>query len=216
MKKTLLMLITGSLVFMGGIMYGVQKQKTEMPAAATVTPKTPEQEKAEIVTFIVTTMEMEPRVKFSGAMKAVKAEKIANVVMKYLPTQDAREQYVCMLKKESNFDNSARSPVGAVGIGQIMPPTFKDTMSKLGIGIAADDITNEDINLMVGAFYYNELVNQQNGNIRLGTIAYNGGSRTAQTFKKMTSINAESANYALHTDHIRESVKATIDSAKVD
>jgi soluble lytic murein transglycosylase-like protein len=178
-------------------------------------PKTLAEEETEIITFALTAMEMAPIAKMSEARKTVLAEKIAKVTIKYLTTQIAREQFVAMIKNETNFNHSLVSLVGAVGIAQVMRPTFKETMVKLNMGITADDIANEEINLMVGAYYYNEMIIQQKGNPRLATIAYNGGKTTADKFKKMSAINAESANYALKTDHVRETVKATIEASEV-
>ena len=214
MKRILMGLIV--LVALGLAYSNGQMRKTISSAATSVEKaKTPAEEQAEIVTFVLTAMEMPPVAKMSDAVKLVKAEKIAKVLMRFLTTQIAREQFVAMVKNETNFNHSLVSPVGAVGIAQVMRPTFKETMVKLNMGITADDITNEEINLMVGAYYYNEMIGQQKGNPRLATIAYNGGKTTADKFKKMTAINAESANYALKTDHVRETVKATIEAAEV-
>lgn len=209
--SSLVLIVIAGLAYSSGYL---KKQKITEIAFIEKT-KTPIEEEAEIVTFVLTAMEMAPIAKMSEARKTVLAEKIAKVTMKYLTTQIAREQFVAMIKNETNFNHSLISPVGAVGIGQVMRPTFKETMVKLNIGITADDIANEEINLMVGAYYYNEMIIQQKGNPRLATIAYNGGKTTADKFKKMSAINAESANYALKTDHVRETVKATIEAAEI-
>jgi hypothetical protein len=207
----LLVLIAVGLAYSNGQM----RKAISSVAASAEKLKSPAEEEAEMVTFVLTAMEMPPAAKMSEARKKVLAEKIAKVTMRYLTTQIAREQFVAMIKNETNFNHSLVSPVGAVGIGQVMRATFKETMVKLDMGITAEDISNEEINLMVGAYYYNEMIVQQKGNPRLGTIAYNGGKTTADKFKKMTAINAESANYALKTDHVRETVKATIEASGV-
>jgi hypothetical protein len=210
--SSLVLVVIASLAFFSGYL---RKQETTQMFHIEK-PKTQAEEETEIITFVLTAMEMAPAAKMSEAAKTVKAEKIAKVLMKYLTTQIAREQFVAMVKNETNFNHSLVSPVGAVGIAQVMRPTFKETMVKLNIGITVDDITNEEINLMVGAYYYNEMIIQQKGNPRLATIAYNGGQKTADKFKKMTAINAESANYALKTEHVRETVKATIAATEVE
>lgn len=169
-----------------------------------------ESNKKALIEFTLTVMDMEPKTKSSLAKRSAIAEKLANFTLKGLPNQDSREQYISMVKLESNFDNTSKSPVGAQGIGQIMPATFNGTMAKLDIGIKSEDIFNEDINLMVGIFYFNELLVQQKGNPRLASIAYNGGSKTAEKFKKLVDINQESANYALKTEHVKETTRATV------
>jgi hypothetical protein len=167
-------------------------------------------QKENLVKFIMTCMEMEPKSKVSMAKRQSIADKLADAVIKNLPNQDAREQYISMVKIESNFENNSKSPVGAVGIGQIMPSTFNGTIKKMNMGIKPEDITSEDVNLNVGAFYFNELLVEQQGNPRLASIAYNGGGRTANSFKKMNRINAESANYSLLTEHIKETVREKV------
>lgn len=166
--------------------------------------------KKALTEFTLTVMDMEPKTKASLAKRAAIAEKIAEFTLNGLPNQDSREHYISMIKIESNFENAARSPVGAQGIGQIMPGTFNGTMVKLNTGIKSEDIHNEDINLMVGVFYFNELLLQQKGNPRLASIAYNGGGRTAEKFKKLVDINKETANYSLKADHVKETTRSTI------
>lgn len=177
-----------------------------------------------LLEFTLTAMDMAPAVKLSDAKRRTTAEKVVKFAAQYISifdvngrvdvkaTQDAREQYVSMVKIESNFENNARSPVGATGIGQIMPGTFNWTVKLMEIGARPEDISSEDINLTVGAFYYNMLLGEQKNNPRLASIAYNGGTRTADQFKKLVDINKESANYALKTDHVKETVKETVDA----
>ena len=175
--------------------------------------ETDEVQRKALVEFTLTAMDMEPKSRISQAKKTALAEKLARAVVQALPTLDSREQYISMVKIESNFENSARSPVGATGIGQIMPATFNGTIKKMDIDARPEDITNEDVNLAVGAFYFNELLNEQKGNPRLASIAYNGGGRTAEKFKKMVDINPESSNYALKTEHVKDTVRDTIKNA---
>lgn len=169
------------------------------------------EQKAALVDFTLKAMDMAPPSRISLAKRHIISDKLADIVMKYIPNQDARESYISMVKIESNFDQSAKSPVGATGIGQIMPSTFAYTIKKMDVGAKQEDIHNEDVNLTVGAFYFNELLTEQSGNPRLASIAYNGGSKTADKFKKMGNINQESANYALKTDHVKETVRDQIE-----
>jgi hypothetical protein len=167
-------------------------------------------QKKNLIEFTLTAMDMAPKSKISSAKREIVAEKLVNYTIKYLPNQDSREQYISMIKIESNFENTARSPVGAQGIGQIMPSTFNGVIKTMDIKATPEDIANEDVNLMVGAYYFNTLLTEQRGNPRLASIAYNGGSKVAESFKKMNRINQESANYGLLTEHVKETVREKV------
>lgn len=184
-----------------------------------------EEQHVALVQFTLKAMEMKPATKISSAKQKIIAEKCAADTIKYIHIveaegnndrltlvqreQNAREQYISMVKIESNFDNSSKSPVGAVGIGQIMPGTFASTIKSFDIGAKQEDIYNEDVNLAIGAIYFNQLLAEQDNNPRFASIAYNGGSKTADKFKTLADINQESANYALKTEHVKETVNKT-------
>ena len=73
-----------------------------------------------------------------------------------------------ILKEESHFNEFATSSVGASGLMQLMPVTFKE----MGVG---SDIFNVDNNIKAGSIYY-ERLRKSLGNKDLYAIsAYNGG-----------------------------------------
>lgn len=164
-------------------------------------------EAAELRQFTLKAMNIAPVVKLSETRQMIVANKVVEIVMKNIPTRDARESYISMLKIESNFDNTAKSPASAVGIGQIIPSTFKSAAEQCGLKVSAEDIANEDINLQVGSCYYNRLLLENQNNPRLAAIAYNGGQHTVEKFKKLANINEESANYGLKMEHVQYMAK---------
>lgn len=165
------------------------------------------QQKAALVAFTLKAMAIKPEAKLSEAKKAILAHKIVDVVVKYVADQDAREQYISMIKRESNFDNSVKSPAGAIGLGQVMPATFASASNDCSIATAKEDITNEDINLEVGACYYSLILADNDFNPRLASLEYNGGNKTVEKYKKMTAVNTESANYLILVEQVKELAK---------
>jgi soluble lytic murein transglycosylase-like protein len=67
----------------------------------------------------------------------------------FMPSVDWR-LWRAQIKAESAFKPNAVSPVGAQGLAQIMPATFKEIAEKSGIKGSAFD---PEVNLMSGAFY---------------------------------------------------------------
>jgi len=79
-----------------------------------------------------------------------------------------------LVKAESSFRARAVSPVGAVGLTQVMPATARLIVP----GTRGTDLLNPDINLRVGFKYLRRLLEQYEGNERLALTAYNRGPGT--------------------------------------
>ena len=76
-----------------------------------------------------------------------------------------------LVRVESQFNQRAVSPVGALGYTQLMPATAR----LLAPGITRDGIFDRETNLRLGFRFLRSLINHYHGDIRLALLAYNRG-----------------------------------------
>jgi soluble lytic murein transglycosylase-like protein len=79
-----------------------------------------------------------------------------------------------LVKAESSFRTAAVSPVGAVGLTQLLP----STANWLVPGTTRRDLMNTDTNLRVGFKYLRYLIDKYDGDQELALTAYNRGPGT--------------------------------------
>lgn len=81
-----------------------------------------------------------------------------------------------IIRRESAFDENARSPVGARGLMQIMPKTGRQIARELKEKWRSERILNDPVvNVKYGAYYYKQLLEQFDGHYALAAAAYNAG-----------------------------------------
>lgn len=78
-------------------------------------------------------------------------------------------------RQESAFLETAKSPVGARGLMQVMPATAQETARKSGISHRTEDLYTAEHNITIGSYYLHELLKKFNGNRILAAAAYNAG-----------------------------------------
>lgn len=76
-----------------------------------------------------------------------------------------------LVRAESEFNRRAVSPVGAVGLTQLMPSTARYFKA----GVNRNDLFDRDTNLRIGFRYLATLVEKYDGNLQLALLAYNRG-----------------------------------------
>lgn len=81
-----------------------------------------------------------------------------------------------VIRQESAFMEDARSPVGALGLMQLMPNTGKQTARALNIRYRGNQaLLKSDQNIQLGSAYLNKLMVRYNGSPVLAAAAYNAG-----------------------------------------
>ena len=85
-----------------------------------------------------------------------------------------------LVRAESSFRTAAVSPVGAVGLTQVMPATAR----WLEPGTTRSDLMDTDTNLRIGFNYLKSLIEKYNGDEALALTAYNRGPGTVDRLLK--------------------------------
>lgn len=87
-----------------------------------------------------------------------------------------------LIRQESEFNPSARSVAGALGLMQVMPRTGRSLFRRLGIpGYSSRKLTDPDISLRLGTFHLKESLAKFGGRVEQALAGYNAGdSRVAQ------------------------------------
>lgn len=81
-----------------------------------------------------------------------------------------------IIRQESVFDFDARSPVGALGLMQLMPATAEQTARKLGIPHSTAWLTSRpDHNIRLGTVYLQQMLDRYDGAYPMAIAAYNAG-----------------------------------------
>lgn len=76
-----------------------------------------------------------------------------------------------LVKLESDFNPRATSPVGALGLTQVMPSTAKYYVK----GVTAEKLYDPQTNLRVGFRYLHGLVQEYHGDVKMALLVYNRG-----------------------------------------
>jgi soluble lytic murein transglycosylase len=86
---------------------------------------------------------------------------------------------VAVIRTESSFDNYAVSPVGAMGLMQVMPDTGKWMLQKRGAKLGRkSNLFDSELNIELGTAYLANLIGRF-GSVEKALVAYNAGPAAA-------------------------------------
>ncbi|NOQ13434.1 MAG: transglycosylase SLT domain-containing protein [Methyloprofundus sp.] len=81
-----------------------------------------------------------------------------------------------LVRRESMFDEKAQSPVGALGLMQVMPRTGKQIAREIKFPWRSKSALLEaPTNIKFGAYYYKQMLDKFDGHYALAAAAYNAG-----------------------------------------
>jgi len=95
------------------------------------------------------------------------------------------ELTMSIARQESELFAEAQSPVGALGLMQVMPATAKVVAEGLGIPYSKDRLGSDwEYNAKIGTAYLADMLERYNGNYILAAAAYNAGPHRADRWIK--------------------------------
>lgn len=123
---------------------------------------------------------------FNSAESTPKTE-IEGFIKKYSKENNIDENLVkAVVKAESGFNSKAKSPVGALGLMQLMPSTAK--------GLGVNNPLDAEQNIAGGTKYLKNLLKNFDGKVDLALAAYNAGSGAVKKYGGVPPYN-ETQNY---------------------
>ena len=86
-----------------------------------------------------------------------------------------------LVRVESEFHDRATSPVGALGLAQVMPSTAKDFVP----GITHEQLYDRKTNLQIGFRYLRGLIDEYHGDVKLALLVYNRGPVAVESMRAL-------------------------------
>ena len=108
-----------------------------------------------------------------------------------------------LIRRESAFSQSVKSPVGAMGLMQIMPQTGRQIARQLKEKWRSKHgLLNPSTNVRYGSYYYKQMLKRFNGHYALAAAAYNAGPHRVKRW--LPAKNALAADIWIETIPFKE------------
>ena len=103
-----------------------------------------------------------------------------------MPQKIPPEMTLAIARRESEFYPKVASPVGALGMMQVMPKTAKEVAKRLGLKFSSERMLSDwNYNAKIGIAYLEELSERYKGNPILIAAAYNAGPSRADRWVQL-------------------------------
>ncbi len=117
-----------------------------------------------------------------------------------LPGAPERALQLAIMRQESNFDNTAQSPAGAMGLMQLMPATARAVARSAKENYNKNRLKSDPAyNARLGSLYLNSLVSEFDGSYIMAAAGYNAGPgrsrKWAQTFGDPRSPEVDAVDW---------------------
>lgn len=124
-----------------------------------------------------------------------------------------------VMREESHFNPGAVSPVGALGLMQIMPSTGKQIARELGEGFRKGSLLDPSTSIRFGSWYLGQILKRFSGDAILAIAGYNAGpnaaARWAGTLPPETDEFVESIPYEETRGYVKRVLRSYAEFLKL-
>jgi hypothetical protein len=126
--------------------------------------------------------------KLSPAKTLILSEQISRIGESLFRNKEDRNWFYLLICIESRYSNDVKSTAGAVGLTQVMPKYAPEFAKACGLGeLDPKDLADSQVNLLIGACRFKELMAYYNGDPTLALAAYNSGMDSPTVRKAVSS-----------------------------
>jgi hypothetical protein len=135
----------------------------------------------------------------SPAKRQMLVKMLDHIAMDVFVEHRHREYWIALLGVESRYDGTAKSPVGALGLGQLLPQYRNDFGKTCGIiEVAEIDVRDDYTNAYLSACYFRYLIETLGNSVPLALTAYNAGPNS----HSLKSVNNGGAPVKETSDYV--------------
>jgi soluble lytic murein transglycosylase len=121
-----------------------------------------------------------------------------------------------LIRAESNYSPTVKSPAGAIGLMQLMPATASAIAGSKNGKFNPDNLTSPELNIVYGTKHLKDLIKQYNGDEVLAIAAYNSGAHNVNRWRKtFDNLRQDEFIESIPFGETREYVKKVLTGASL-